>query len=48
MCANGKMRPVDTIPRMGGECIKENDGGSELSHVIFDMLKNFCKCHNVP
>jgi hypothetical protein len=26
MCVNGKMRPVKTIPGMGGE-INENDGG---------------------
>jgi hypothetical protein len=27
MYENGKMRPVETIPGMGGEGIKENDGG---------------------
>jgi hypothetical protein len=27
---NGKMIPVETIPGMGGEGIKENDGGGEL------------------
>jgi hypothetical protein len=26
---NGKMRPVETISRMGGGRIKKNDGGSE-------------------
>jgi hypothetical protein len=25
------MRPVETIPGMGGEEIKENDGGGELN-----------------
>jgi hypothetical protein len=28
---NGKMRPVETILRMGGGEIKENDGGSEFN-----------------
>jgi hypothetical protein len=27
MCENGKMRPVETVPGMEGEGIKENDGG---------------------
>jgi hypothetical protein len=42
---NGKMKPVETIPRMGVGRIKENDGGvnSTIIH-----CKNFCKCHNVP
>jgi hypothetical protein len=29
MCANGKMRPVETILGMGK--IKENDGGGEFN-----------------
>jgi hypothetical protein len=29
MYENGKMRPVETILRMGGEGIKESDGGGE-------------------
>jgi hypothetical protein len=33
---NRKMRPVETIPGMGGEGIKENAGGGELT--IFDIL----------
>jgi hypothetical protein len=32
MLANGKMRPVDTIPRMGEGRIKENDGGGEFKY----------------
>jgi hypothetical protein len=24
---NGKMRPIETVPGMGGAGIKENDGG---------------------
>jgi hypothetical protein len=27
MHENGKMRPVETVPGLGGEGIKENDGG---------------------
>jgi hypothetical protein len=38
------MRPVEAIPGMGEERIKENDGG-EHSTMIY--CKNFCKCHNV-
>jgi hypothetical protein len=28
------MRPVETIPGMGGETIKENDGGGEFNYDI--------------
>jgi hypothetical protein len=45
MYENGKMRPVETIPGMGGEEIKENGGGVN-SGMIY--CKNFYKCHNVP
>jgi hypothetical protein len=31
MHVNGKMRPVETIPRMSQGGIKENDGGGEFS-----------------
>jgi hypothetical protein len=31
---NGKMRPAETVPGMGGEGIKENGGGDDT----FDML----------
>jgi hypothetical protein len=30
MHVNGKMRPVETIPGMGGGGIKENNRGSEF------------------
>jgi hypothetical protein len=30
MYANGKMRPIQTIPGMGGR-IKKNDGGSKFN-----------------
>jgi hypothetical protein len=35
---NGKMRPAETIPGMGGRGKKENDEESEFKY------KNFCKC----
>jgi hypothetical protein len=35
MYENGKMRPVETIPGMGGGRIKENDGGGEFNYDIF-------------
>jgi hypothetical protein len=43
MYENGKMRPVETIPGMGGGGIKENDGGVNSSLIY---CKNFCRCHN--
>jgi hypothetical protein len=38
MYANGQMRPVKTIPVMGGRGIKENGGGGEFNYDIFDIL----------
>jgi hypothetical protein len=38
MYEDGKMRPVETIPVMGGGRIKENDGGAEFNYDIFDIL----------
>jgi hypothetical protein len=38
MYVNGKVRPVETITRIGGEGIKENDGGGELNYDIFGTL----------
>jgi hypothetical protein len=43
MYEDGKMRCVETIPGMGGEGIKENDGGVNLTMIY---RKNFGKCHN--
>jgi hypothetical protein len=45
MYANGKMSSVETIPGMGREGIKENDGGVN-STIIY--CKNFGECHNIP
>jgi hypothetical protein len=38
MYVNGKMRPVETIPGMGGWEIKENGGGGEFNYDILDVL----------
>jgi hypothetical protein len=35
---NGKMRPVETIPGMGEERIRENDGKGEFKYDISDTL----------
>jgi hypothetical protein len=32
MYANGKMRPVQSIPGRGERGIKENDGGGEINY----------------
>jgi hypothetical protein len=43
---NGEIRHIETIPGIGESKIKENDnGGGEFN---YDVLKKFCKCHNVP
>jgi hypothetical protein len=34
MYINGKMRPVKTIPEMGGKGIKENYRGNEFNYTI--------------
>jgi hypothetical protein len=34
MYENVKIRPVETIPGMGGWRIKENDGGGEFNYDI--------------
>jgi hypothetical protein len=38
MYENGKMRPVETIPGMGGGRLKMNDGGGEFNYDIFDIF----------
>jgi hypothetical protein len=37
MYVNGKMRPVETLPRMKGRGIKESGGGDEFKYDIFDI-----------
>jgi hypothetical protein len=44
MSENGKVRPVETVPRMKRR-IKENEGGVNLTIIYY---KKFCKCHTVP
>jgi hypothetical protein len=39
------MRPVETIPGIGGEGIKEMMEGVNLTMID---CKNFYKCHNIP
>jgi hypothetical protein len=34
MYENGKMRSTETVPGMGGERIKESDGGDKFNHDI--------------
>jgi hypothetical protein len=46
MYVNAKMRPVETVPGIGGGEIKENGGAGEFTTMIY--YKIFCKCHNVP
>jgi hypothetical protein len=48
MYVNGKMRPVETIPGVGEGEIKEDEGGGEFKYDMFNIFKNFCKCHNEP
>jgi hypothetical protein len=38
MFANGKMRLVESVPRMGRRRLKENNEGSEFKYVILDIL----------
>jgi hypothetical protein len=38
MYVNGKMIPAETVPGMGVEGIKENDGGGEFKCDIVDIL----------
>jgi hypothetical protein len=37
MCANGKTRPVETAPGIGGGRIKGNDGGVNSTNT-FDII----------
>jgi hypothetical protein len=49
MDVNVKMRPVDTIPGIGGRGDKrEWWRGVNSSMIYLIHYKNFCKCHNVP
>jgi hypothetical protein len=38
MYVNGKMRPVEIIPRISGRWIKKNSGRDKLNSDIFDIL----------
>jgi hypothetical protein len=41
MYVKGKMRPVETIPGMGGGRIKENDGGGEFKRIFRYIITTF-------
>jgi hypothetical protein len=45
MHENGKVRPAETIPGMGGEGQRRMMEGVNSAMMYY---KNFCKCHNVP
>jgi hypothetical protein len=45
MYENGKMRPVETIFRMGREGIKDFKFKRNLTKIY---CKHFCKCRKVP
>jgi hypothetical protein len=47
MCVKGKIRPVETVSRMGVRGIKRMMEGGQFKYDIFDIFLNFCKCHNV-
>jgi hypothetical protein len=48
MCVNAKMIPVDTVPGIRGEGMKESSGGVNSSMIYLIHCKNLCKCHSVP
>jgi hypothetical protein len=43
-----KIIPVETVPRIRGEGMKESGGEGEYSMIYLIHCKNLCKCHNVP
>jgi hypothetical protein len=38
VCVNGKMRPAETVPGMGGGEMKESDGGGEFSYDVLEVF----------
>jgi hypothetical protein len=44
MYENETMRPVETLPGMGGEGIKQNDGGKEFN---YDILSELCNLSTI-
>jgi hypothetical protein len=45
MYVNGKMRPDETIPGMGGGGERRMMEGVNLTNIY---CKHFCKCYNIP
>jgi hypothetical protein len=48
MYVYGKMRPVETIPGIGGRRIKENERGDEFSMMYLVYWKSFCNATKYP
>jgi hypothetical protein len=48
MYENGKMRPVETVPGMGGMRKRRMMEGVNSSMIYLIYCMKFCKCHNVP
>jgi hypothetical protein len=48
MYINAKMRPVETIPGMGEEGIKERGGGVNSSVIYLIYCENFCNATMYP
>jgi hypothetical protein len=49
MNVSGKMRPIETVPGMGGSGRKKKMMEGVNSTMIYLInYKNFCKCHHVP
>jgi hypothetical protein len=48
MFVNGKMRPVETIPGMGGAGIRRMVEGVNSNMIYLIYCKYFSKCYNVP
>jgi hypothetical protein len=45
MYENGKMKPVETVPRKGGGGVKENDGGGKFN---YDTVRTFVNVTMYP
>jgi hypothetical protein len=48
MYVNAKMIPVENVPGIVGEGMKESGGGVNSSVIYLIHCKKLCKCCNVP
>jgi hypothetical protein len=48
MYANAKIIPVETVPGIGGQGMKDSNGGMNSSMMYLIHCKNLCKYSNVP